>query len=340
MGQEVPTLMVDPRRGTGRGADPSSVTREVGPGAVKKIKPGPGPRPPLLAPEQMHELAGHYVSHYWIGDVIARGRTGLVFRAQDLKSNRPVALKILWPDFVREPSEVKRLIRSMRTMLPLNHPHLVRIFAAGRTGPYCWIAMEQVDGESVARLVERTAAQGKPDWQSTLRVAIHISRALVFAHYHRIIHRNITPTNVLIAAPDQQGKLGDLMLAKALEGTLAEQVTAPGQLLGDVGYLPPERITAGTGEADVRSDIYSLGATLYAMLTGFPPLRGGNIMETIRKIWEETPTAPNGLQPSVPGELSQLIMCLLAKDPAQRPQTAAQLLGQFNQLATKLGVKV
>jgi pSer/pThr/pTyr-binding forkhead associated (FHA) protein len=334
------TLMVDPARlpaaaGLPGGARPGAA---AGTTPVRKVKPSPGPRPPQLRADRLQELTGHQLSHYTIGNVLAPGRTGLVFQAQDLKNNRPVALKILWPDFVAEPAGVKRLIRSMRTMLPLGHPHLVSVYSAGRSGPYCWIAMEYVQGESAAQVVERLAAGAAPDWPLALRVAIHISRALVFAHYHRILHRNITPANVLIAAPDQRGRLGDLMLAKALEGTAAEQLTAPGQLLGDVCYLPPERISDRAATADERSDLYSLGATFYALLTGQPPLQGANIMETLVKIWQEPPVPPLALQPGLPPELGEVALRLLAKNPAQRYQSAAALLGDLVRLARTLGV--
>src|SRR5207248_885270 len=119
--------------------------------------------------------------------------------------------------------------------------------------------------------------------------------------------------------------LGDLALAKALEGTLAEQITRPGEIIGDVRYMSPER-TRGTADIDGRSDIYSLGATVYALLTGRPPVEGGSLVETITKIRQAEPVRPTKYQLSIPALFEGTVMKMLAKRPEDRYQTAADLL--------------
>src|SRR5262249_14476201 len=191
--------------------------------------------------ERLTELVAKTLLPYEIGQVLAKGNSGLVFGARDTKEDRVVAFKVLWPEFSKNDDEMQRFIRAMKTMLPLRHPNLVAIFGAGKTGPYCWIAMEHVQGESLTQVIQRIGTAGMLDWRYGLRVAVHIGRALEFAHGQNIIHRNITPQNIMIQTADKLARLGDLMLAKALEGTLAEQITRPGELLGDVRYMSPER---------------------------------------------------------------------------------------------------
>ena len=154
---------------------------------------------------------------------------------------------------------MQRFIRAMKTMLPIKHENIVALYNAGKAGRYAWVAMEYVDGESLTQVIQRIGAAGMLDWQNAFRVAVHIGRALECADEHKIIHRNIMPANILLTH-DKIAKLGDLMFAKALEGTAAEQITRPGQLVGELAYMSPER-TRGTSDIDGRSDLYGLGAT-------------------------------------------------------------------------------
>jgi eukaryotic-like serine/threonine-protein kinase len=291
-------------------------------------------RPPLLPAESMGQLAGCWVGRYQLERLLARGQSGVIFQGRDSKRDQPVAVKVFWPELARDPREVRRFIRAMKTALPLNHAHLVRTLNAGLTKPYCWVVMELVEGKNLADLLER---DGPFPWQQALRVAVHVSRALVFAHFHRIVHRNVSPRNVLLTAADRVAKLGDLLTAKALQDSPSLQVTKPGELLGDFHYLAPERTSGLPGEGDPRSDLYGLGATVYALLTGRPPLRGSSMIETLLKIRQEAPTAPKRLQPGIPDALDAAVMKLLAKGPEQRYQTAAELLGALERLAKAAG---
>jgi serine/threonine protein kinase len=129
------------------------------------------------------------------------------------------------------------------------------------------------------------------------------------------------------------------MLAKALEGSLAAQITKPGELVGDVSFMSPER-TRGQGHVDGRSDLYSLGATVYAVLTGKPPFEGMSLVETLGKIRQAEPKKPRHYQPAIPEAFEALVLKMLAKQPADRPQTAADLLASLERLAKMNGVAV
>jgi serine/threonine protein kinase len=300
-------------------------------------KRGSGVKPALGGADQLAELVGKTLSHYEIDAIAGRGQTGIVFHARDTKENREVALKVLVPEFSKSDEEMQRFVRAMKTMLPLRHPNLVTLYGAGKSGAHCWIAMEFVEGESLTQVIQRIGTAGMLDWRNALRVAIHIGRALEFANGHQIIHRNITPQNILVRSSDKLTKLGDLMLAKALEGAGAEQITRPGELLGDVRYMSPERTRAAV-EVDGRSDIYSLGATVYALLTGRPPFEGATLLETITKIRQAEPAKPKKFQLSIPDLFEGTVLRMLAKRPEDRYQTPASMLADLDRVAKFQGM--
>jgi serine/threonine protein kinase len=278
---------------------------------------------------KLSELNEKVLAHFHVGPTIGEGTSGMMFHATDEKTNVSVALKVLLPEFATNDDEMQRFIRAMKTMLNLKHPNLVRLLAAGKSGPYCWVAMEYVAGENMAQAIERIGVAGMLDWRHGFRVAVHVARALEYAHGKQIIHRNITPKNILLEAATKTVKLGDLMLAKALEGSMAKQITRPGEIIGDVAYMSPER-TRGMAEVDGRSDIYGLGATVYALLTGRPPFEGSSLIEKITKIRQAEPTKPTKYQLSIPHRFELCVMKMLAKRPEDRHQTASVLLKELN----------
>lgn len=287
----------------------------------------------------LDDLVGGTLGHYEIEKVLARGTTGMVFRAQEKENGKPVALKVLLPEISKDDEQMRRFVRAMKTMLPLDHPNIVKLYNAGKTGPHCWIAMELVEGESLTQVIERIGTAGMLNWLYGLRVAIQIGRALEFASEHQIIHRNVTPTNIMVGSSDKVAKLGDLMFAKALEGTLAEEITRPGQLVGELLYMSPER-TRGSASADGRSDIYGLGATVYALLTGRPPLEGGSLPETISKIRNEEPAKPKDFQLAIPDLFEGTVLKMLAKRPEDRYQTPSELLAELEKVAKYQGLSI
>jgi serine/threonine-protein kinase len=198
--------------------------------------------------------------------------------------------------------------------------------------------MELVEGENLDQVIERAGVAGMLDWRIAFRIAVHLARALEYAHGQGIIHRNLTPRNVLVRKTDKVTKLGDLLLAKALEGRLAEQITKPGQILGDLRYMAPER-TRGAADIDGRSDLYGLGALVYAVLTGRPPFDGATLVEKITRIRNEAPVAPRKYQMSIPDGCEAVVLKLLAKRPADRYQSATELLRDLGRVAKLNGVQ-
>ncbi len=229
-------------------------------------------------------------------------------------------------------------IRAMKTLMPLKHPHLVAVRGAGRTAGYCWIATDLIEGESLAQILARFGKGQALSWQLPLRVGSHIARALVFIHHHQILHRDITPTNILIRSADQVALLGDALTAKATEGKQAVCLTRPGEVPGDIRFMSPERTSGGVLPVDARTDLYSLGATLYALCAGRPPLEGSNFIQTVLKIQQEQPAPVRQYQQAVPPAFESLIARLLAKRADDRPASAVELLGQIESLARTLGV--
>lgn len=293
------------------------------------------PAPPDLT--DLETLPDHTFSHFDVGHVIGRGRSGLVFFATDLDENRSVALKVLHAGFARDEEMKQRFIRGMKTAIPLRHPNLISVYTAGKTGRHCWVAMEYVAGESLTEVIARIGVAGMLDWKHAFRVALEIGRALEYAHGHGIVHRNVTPTNVMRQATDKACKLGDLVLAKALEG--AEAITRPGELVGDVEYMSPER-TRGQTELDARSDLYGLGATVYALLTGRPPFQGDTVIEVITKIRQHDPVRPTQYQMSIAPAFEGVVLKLLAKKPEDRFQTAGELVRELGRVAKFNGLTV
>lgn len=292
--------------------------------------------PPSALP--LPKLVGQKLGKYTLKEIIGVSSSGMIFRGEDAESDRVAAIKVLSPQFTSTDEQRQRFVRAMKTMLPIKDDHIVNLYNAGKTGPYCWAAMEYIEGENLAEMIERIGIEGMLDWTKVWRVAVDIAMALKTGYEHQIIHRNVTPKNILRRKSDEACLLGDFMLAKALQGTLAQQVTQPGQILGEISYLAPER-TRADAEVDTRSDMYGLGATCYALLTGRAPAGGDSMPEVIKNVREVEPEKPKVYQLAVNEMFQDVVMKMIAKDPAHRYQTPTELLkellriGKFNNLS-------
>jgi serine/threonine protein kinase len=290
------------------------------------------------ATEQLNTLSGRKLAHFEIGPVIGKGDSHMSFQATDTKDNKTVSLRVMQPAFSKDEDEIQRFIRAVKTMLPLRHPNIVALYGAGKNGPYCWISMEYIEGELLTDVIHRIGIAGMLDWKHAYRVGVHIGRALEYAHGLNIIHRSIAPATIIIQASDKAARLNDLMLAKALEGTLAQEITKPGELVGDVNYLSPERTRGVASEVDGRSDLFSLGSTCYALLTGKPPFAGKTLVETITKIRNVEPIKPSQSQLGIPGLFEAVILKMLAKRPEERYQTAGEVVKELERIGKFQGV--
>lgn len=297
----------------------------------------PSARPPLNESKPLFQLVGTELGPYKLTEIIGKGKSGMVFKAHDAEKDRTAAVKVLTPQFTANDEQRQRFVRAMRTMLPIKDERIVNLYNAGKNGPYCWAAMEYIEGQNLAELIKQSGIEGMLDWKKVWRVAVDVGLALQKGYEHKVVHRNVTPTNIIRRHRDEMCLLGDFMLAKALEGTLAQQVTQPGEILGDLAYLAPER-TQADAKIDTRSDIYGLGATCYALLTGKPPASGTGMTDIIRSVREDIPEEPKKFQLSVNELFQSVVMKMLAKDPADRFDTPGSLVkellrvGKFNNL--------
>ena len=270
-------------------------------------------------------LIGTEFGGFQVDSLLAKGSESIVFQAHEIKKDRPAALKVMLPQFIQDPQQQERFVRAMKTMLNVRDPHIVELYAAGKSGGLCYSAMELIEGDNLDKLIERMGVDGLLDWSEVWRCAIHIARALETGYLRDIVHRNVTPTNIIRRRSDKVFKLADFQLAKAMSGALAKQITEPGQLLGELHYLPPER-TVDDGLVDSRSDIFGLGATCYALLTGNPPAQGQGLVNLLKSVREQVPEPPSTVAKNINPEFEAIVMKMIAKNPDDRYRKPAELI--------------
>ena len=280
-------------------------------------------------------LAGQTFERFEVMSLVAETQSGIVWRARDTHLMTEVALKLFWPERMADPAAVARFERAARTMLPLTHPNLVELFDSGQEEGLCWMASEFVEGENAAQLIHRIGIAGMLDWRQSLKIGLHIARALEFAGQHQIVHRKITPRCILVRRADGAAKLGGLGLAKSLDDDGAAKVTRAGEIVGDLAYCSPEQ-SLGL-PVDARSDLYNLGAALYALLTGRPPCEGRSFVETLDKIQNQRPESPTKYHLAIPPLFEGVVLRLLAKRPENRFPNAQALLLDLERVAKYLG---
>jgi serine/threonine-protein kinase len=220
---------------------------------------------------------------------------------------------------------MQHFVDVMKRRFPLRHPNLVTSLGMGRTGSHCWLACEWVDGTNMAKAIGEVAKAGKGDWHPAFRLATHAGRALHFAHGRHMIHRNITPANLMLRAMDNVIKLSDLSLAKALTGSHIRQIMLKKKLEEELPFFAPEQ-TRANASLDGRTDIYNLGAVVYALISGRPPFLGKSPAETIGLIRDGELPSLHESSSQVPAAFESIIRKMLAKDVEDRFQAPAELL--------------
>jgi serine/threonine protein kinase len=291
------------------------------------------PRPEKISPTAWAKaLIGQTISHYHISAPLAGGKTGYIFHARDTRTDTAVALKVLHPDFGQDEKKVQHFTEAMKTVMPLSHPHLLKILGAGKTGNHCWVVTEYVPGDSLAAVIGRIEKTNL-DWKAAVRVGTYLARALEFAHSKGLIHQNVTPQNVVVGRKPQNTKLTDLMLALATEENPTKALSAAGQPSESLPFMSPERTDGPGAKVDARTDIYSLAATLYALLTGKPPLHAATVEQLIEKIRLDSPPRLTAFKLDVPEELENLLRHCMAKRPQDRPATATDLRKELEKIA-------
>jgi hypothetical protein len=270
---------------------------------------------------QTGHILKRQIGRFRIVRKIAYGGVGTVFKAYQDVLDRPVALKVLKSELAEDSTMIRRFIRGASTGAHLAHPNIVQVYDAGEADGLYYIAMEYVDGPSVADVL---TTRGYDRVQEVLRIAVHIARALVHASKYRIVHRDIKPSNILVARTGV-AKLSDLELAKCLDDAGLTTITHTGESLGTTDYMSPEQFEDGPS-VDHRSDIYGLGVTLYEMLTGDTPFPARNLVEKLEKIRGFPPPSPRVLNPKVPEPFAVIVQTMMAKNPINRYQTPQDLL--------------
>jgi tetratricopeptide (TPR) repeat protein len=243
---------------------------------------------------------------------LGEGGMGVIYRAQDTLLNRPVAIKSLVPALAGEEG-VRRLLREAQAAAQLTHPNIVSVYDVIDEGDTRLIVMEYVEGRAMSEIIPL----GVP---RALDLAIQVCRALEYAHSRRVIHRDIKPENIIVTSGNV-AKVADFGLARS-EGR--SRLTQSGLIVGTVAYMAPEQVLGGT--VDGRSDLYSLGCVLYEVLTGRRPFEGDDPFTMLSQHVNVMPVAPRWHNGAIPPTLDAIIMRLLAKDPAERYQTAAAVV--------------
>jgi pSer/pThr/pTyr-binding forkhead associated (FHA) protein len=290
---------------------------------------GPSAQPPR---ERLLHLEGEVLGQYRIGPLLGRGHSGPVFRAAHLTTNLVVSLKVLSPDFPATGGELQRFVQAQKINSQVHHTNLVTVCGAGRSGPYCWIAREYVEGESAARLVQRCQERGRFPWTLAARVALHLGKAAACLHRHRLVHRNITPRNILIRKEDKTARLADLMLAQSLEGSQLQQAVQEKKRLAELPWMAPEQVDR-SAFVDHLADLYAVGAVVYTLLTGQPPFTADSPAETIALIRGAKVVRPTAYQDEIPDSFEGVVLKLLARRQEDRYQSAVELLADLEAIA-------
>ena len=281
------------------------------------------------------------IGDYSLEREIGRGGMGVVYEAWQKSVERQVALKVLPAGLAADDRAFQRFMREAKTAARLHHPHVVSVFGLGIEDNTPYYAMEYVEGETLAQVIDRAREEhprppalfetgdGSIDYRTTATSFAQVAAGLHHAHSRGVTHRDLKPSNLIIDR-DRRLRILDFGLAR-LDGQ--ESLTLSGDLIGTPLYMSPEQARRRKVTVDHRTDVYSLGVTLYETLVGEPPFQGRDAMATISRIIEDKPPAPRRREPEIPPDLELVVLRCLRKDPADRYGTAEALAQDLERFA-------
>jgi len=292
------------------------------------------PRDPRSPSPAARQSPSECVGRYQIECELGRGGMGVVYKARDEQLNRTVALKMIPSGRFASAADLERFRTEARLAAGLNHPNIVPIFEAGEWQGLPFFSMGLVEGISLADRIR----EGPLNPDQAARLLKKVAAAVAFAHAHGVIHRDLKPANILLSRNDQAASasseqdayepaITDFGLAKRLD--FDDHLTSTGQVLGTPAYMPPEQAAGHRREIGEASDIYALGAILYAMLTGRPPFVAESPVEIILQVLEKDPPLPRHLNGAIPRELEAICLKCLEKRPEHRYLSAQALVGDI-----------
>jgi hypothetical protein len=255
---------------------------------------------------------------YLLEEMIGRGGMGMVYRAKQKGLQRDVAVKMIRSGVFAGEAEVRRFRIEAQAAASLQHPNIVTVHHSGYLDGHHYFSMDYVPGTDLSRRM----AQGPLEIDQAARYVRDCAQAIHYAHERGILHRDLKPANILIDAADQV-RITDFGLAKHTD--TESSITGSGAAVGTPNYMAPEQALGHGDRADQTADVYSLGAVLYAVLTGEPPFAGETVVQTLLQVVHRTPTSPRSLRPELPVELESIVLKCLEKDPRQRYGSAQEL---------------
>ena len=273
---------------------------------------------------QVHGPEGMiFANKYRIVKLIGSGGMANVYLGIDMNTGVNVAIKILKPEFSSDEEFIRRFDAEAKSVASLNHANIVKVFGVGHEGNFRFIVQEYIEGITVKDLINQN---GHLDWKNAVPIVIQIGLALDYAHQNGIVHRDIKPQNILISR-DRVAKITDFGIARAASTTT---ITMTGVQMGSVHYFSPEQ--ARGGNVGPQSDVYSLGVTLFEMVTGRLPFDGDSNVAIAVKHLQETPPVPSSLMQGIPKGLDSIIAKCMQKSPERRYQTMRQLVTELDSL--------
>ncbi len=301
-------------------------------------------------PMSSHRTKVPYFGDYELIKEVARGGMGVVYKARQVSLNRIVALKMILAGELASENDVRRFHAEAEAAANLDHPGIVPIYEVGEHEGQHFFSMGFVEGQTLAAKI----ADGPLEPNEAARIVKAVAEAIQYAHDKGVIHRDLKPGNVLLKrsqesrreGQEQQGQrtpkapsgtrvsafdsrplVSDFGLAKRVEG--GSDLTVTGQVLGTPSYMPPEQAAGRLGQIGPASDIYSLGAVLYAAITGHPPFQAANLVDTLTQVLEQEPVAPRVLNPQIPRDLETITLRCLEKDARRRYASAQEMVDEL-----------